>query len=208
MAFPHFFPQLWKTSGGDPTEGAAGDVTLAQGRGPDNATTFLLDCHPRARCVSSSRLVQLAVSSGTGDGAAGNALLGLTLPSSLRYYRGFSATCFWRKGIRDHETYVPAKPSSSPSHARLLGAHEHEKRAARPEASAGQGPEAADGFVAGLIDRSHHAPAAAGARSCSPSASPEIAEFAGAQSSSGPFPSEPVGMAATSHSSSPRTLAA
>ncbi len=82
---------------------------------------------------------------------------GLTPPGALRYYQRFSATCFWRQGIRDHETYVPAKPSSSPSHARLSGAHEHEERSARPEASPGQGPETADGLVAGLIETGHHA---------------------------------------------------
>jgi len=36
FAFPHFFPQLWKTSGGDPTAGAAGVSTVAHGSGADN----------------------------------------------------------------------------------------------------------------------------------------------------------------------------
>ena len=36
FAFPHFFPQLWKTSGGDPTAGAAGVATVAHGSGADN----------------------------------------------------------------------------------------------------------------------------------------------------------------------------
>jgi len=31
FAFPQFFPQLWKTSGGDPTAGAAGEATVAHG---------------------------------------------------------------------------------------------------------------------------------------------------------------------------------
>ena len=31
FAFPHFFPQLWKTSGGDPTAAVAGEATVAHG---------------------------------------------------------------------------------------------------------------------------------------------------------------------------------
>src|SRR6476660_8586442 len=32
-AFPHFFPQLWKTSGGDPTAILAGEATVTHGFG-------------------------------------------------------------------------------------------------------------------------------------------------------------------------------
>jgi len=42
VAFPHFFPQLWKTSGGDPTLQFAGDATLAH----DFTLTKLVSLRP------------------------------------------------------------------------------------------------------------------------------------------------------------------
>ena len=124
--FSTFFSTVVENFGGRPYGGAAGDVTLAHARNADNPLQF--------------------------SWRVPNDAQGLTPPGALRYYQRFSATCFWRQGIRDHETYVPAKPSSPPSHTRLPGAHEHEERSARPEASPSQGPETADGFVASLIE--------------------------------------------------------
>ena len=177
--FSTFFSTVVENFGGRPYGGAAGDVTLAHARSADNPLPFSWRVPDDAQ--------------------------GLTPPWALRYYQRFSATCSWRQGIRDHETYVPAKPSSPPSHTRLPGAHEHEERSARPEASPSQGPEAADGLVASLIESGHHAPAPAGWRQCSPSVSAETAGFAGVPSSSEPFPSELAGTAATSRSSLLRT---
>ena len=72
LAFPHFFPQLWKTSGGDPTDigsrlpqgrssraPKSRDATVAYGRRGDNQRTEQHekegDRHPRTselRCLS------------------------------------------------------------------------------------------------------------------------------------------------------------
>ena len=118
MAFPHFFPQLWKTSGGDPTAQSQGTATVAHG---SDALTIAHD-------AAADRLTLRARRS--------------LLFTFLRhaYFDGQRDSDIMKRTF-------PAEPPSPHAHARLSGAHGHEERPARPEAPPRQGPQAPDRFL-------------------------------------------------------------
>jgi ribonuclease P protein component len=119
--FPHFFPQLWKTSGGDPTV-RAGDVSVSYAANPDKARPF----RPKVAAYPSPRFVD--------TGRHGSLEFGF-----LRFQRSTD------RGPFDHEAYVSAKSASASQDSRLPRADEHEKGTPGAEAPPRQGTKASHG---------------------------------------------------------------
>ena len=141
--FPQFFPQVWKTLGGNPNWSRSVRARIG--------VRQTAECNTRAGRRNREWRQFLHPAE-------------LTVRRAVRYHRWFARRASGKtvrtrvftgltpfparpRGISSDEAYLSAQQPPTPPHARLSCPHAEQERSHRLEASPGQGPQAVDGLV-------------------------------------------------------------